>query len=155
MKIIYHGKKHASPLGVVWNVAFGLVFAFVAIKPLFGTKDVGTFGTVVAILFGGLGLYISWGAVRGHLALPIDVGVLDSGAIHIRPQSGEPIILAPTAFKSIVYSYEGSDGTLNVKADGHAWSLPVSEQEADEFMAALLTLNPQIQVDRKKIMTAG
>lgn len=155
MKIIYDGEKHASHFGVVWNVAFGLVFAMVAIRPLFDTKEIGTFGSVAAILFGGYGLYISWSSIRDHLALPIDVSILDTGAIQIRPQSGEPFVVIATALKSILYLYEDSGGTLIIKADSHAWSLPVNDSEADEFIGAVLGLNPEIQIERKKAWPAG
>jgi hypothetical protein len=98
---------------------------------------------------------MGWSALHAHLTLPIDVRVLDSGAIQVRPRSGEPVSLAATQIKHIRYLYEGSEGTLIVKADAHTWSLPVSDREADEFIAALIALNPQIEVEGKKDWSPG
>jgi len=154
MRIIYDGDKHRSLWSLAYSVAFGVVFAVVAVKPVF-EREIKPLGIAIAVLFGGFGLWLSWSTLRAHLTLPIDVSILDSGAIQVRPRSGEPILLAATQVKRIRYLYEGSKGTLTVKADTHTWSLPVSEREADEFIGALLSLNPQIQVERKEDRSAA
>jgi hypothetical protein len=155
MKIIYNGEKRTNPWGLIWNVGFGLVVAAMAIKAVFGAKEIETFGTIFAILIGGVGLWLSWSALRDHLTLPLEMNIMDSGAIQVRPRSGALISLAATQFKRIRYLYQGSEGTLLVKADTHAWSLPVSEREANEFIATLLALNPQIEVERKEDNTSA
>lgn len=154
MKIIYEGDKHRSLWGLGFGVVFGLAFAALATRPLFG-KEATPFGLSVAALFAGLGVWMSWSTLRTHLALPIDVSILDGGAIQVRPRSGEPIVMAASDFKHIRYRYEGPKGTIKVTAGTHAWSLPVSEGEADAFIGALLALNPQIQVERKEFTTAA
>jgi hypothetical protein len=154
MKIIYDGGKHRSLWGLGFGVTFGLAFAALASRPLFG-KEVGASGMTVAVLFAGLGLWISWSTLRTYLTLPIEVSILDGGAIQVRPRSGEPIVMAASEVRRIRYRYEGPKGTLKVTADTHAWSLPASMGEADAFIGALLALNPQIQVERKEFTTAA
>jgi hypothetical protein len=154
MKILYEGDKHRSLWRLGFEVAFGLVFAALAIRPVFG-KDIGLAATSLSVLFAGLGLWMIWSAVHTHLTLPIDVSIKDGGYVQVRPRSGEPIVIAASAFKHIRYRYEGPKGTLKVTADTRSWSLPVSEGEADAFIGALLALNPQIQVERKEDTTAA
>jgi hypothetical protein len=150
MKIIYDGDKHRSLWGLAYGMAFGVVFAVVAVKPLVDGEEMSAFQIAMAILFGVVGLWFSWSTVHDHRTLPIDVSILDDDSIQVRPRSGEPISLSATQFKRILYSYEGSKGTLVVRAGAYSWSLPVSEREADEFIGALLALNPAIRVERKE-----
>ena len=150
MRIIYDGNKHRSLWGLAYGMAFGMVFAVVAVKPLFGGGEIKPFPIAMGMLSGVAGLWFTWSTLHDHLTLPIDVSILDDDSIQGRPRSGEPVSLAATQFKRILYSYEGSKGTLIVKAGTYTWSLPVSEREADAFIGALLSLNPAIRVERKE-----
>ena len=155
MRVIYDGDKHRSAWHLAYSLAFLVVVAVVLFRPIFGGGEIKTLQIVTAIVFGGFFLAMGWSALHAHLTLPIDVRVLDSGAIQVRPRSGEPVSLAATQIKHIRYLYEGSEGTLIVKADAHTWSLPASDREADEFIAALIALNPQIEVEGKKDWSPG
>lgn len=150
MRIIYDGNKHRSLWGLACGMAFGMVFAVFAVKPLFDGGEIKVSWIAFASLSGVAGLWFSWSTLHAHLTLPIDVSILDDDSIQVRPRSGEPISLAATQFKRILYSYEGSKGTLIVKAGTYSWSLPISEREADAFIGALLSLNPAIRVVRKE-----
>lgn len=155
MRIIYHGNKHRSLLVLAYAMAFGVVFAVVAVKPLLNGGEIRAFPIAIAMLCGVAGLWFSWSALHAHLTLPIDISILDDDSIQVRPRSGAPISLSATQFKRILYSYEGSRGTLIVKAGTYSWSLPIGEHEAEEFIGALLTLNPAIRVMRKEDRSAG
>jgi hypothetical protein len=154
MRIIYDGDKHRSLWGLACGMAFGVVFAVFAVKPLFDGGEIKVSWIAFAGLSGVAGLWFSWSTLHAHLTLPIDVSVLDDDSIQVRPRSGEHISLAATQFKRILYLYKGSKGTLVVKAGTYSWSLPVSEREAEEFIGTLLSLNPAIRVERKEDSSA-
>jgi len=155
MRIIYDGDKHRSRWDLACGMAVGLMFAVIAVEPLFNGGEIKAFSIAMAILVGVAGLWFSWSALHAHLTLPIDVSILDDSSIQVRLRSGEPISLSATQFKRILYSYDGSKGPLIVKAGTHSWSLPVSEREADQFIGALLSLNPAIRVERKEDTSAS
>jgi len=154
MRTIYVGNKHRGLWGLAYGMACGVAFAVVAVKPVLDGEEIKAFPIAMGILYGVAGLWFSWSTLHAHLTLLIDVRILDDDSIQVRPRSGEPISLSAAQFKRILYLYEGSRGTLIVKAGTYSWSLPVSEREADEFIGALLSVNPAIRVERKEDTSA-
>lgn len=150
MNIIYNGDKHRSFWRVAYRLAFGVTLGAIVLMLVFGDKEIGPGWTAITVMFAGYGLWTALSTLHEYLTLPIDVTILESGAIQVRPRSGDPISLAATQFTRIAYVYEGRNGTLTMEADVRTWSLPVSEHEADEIMGALLALNPLIEIDWKE-----
>lgn len=153
MRVLYDGEKYRSLWRPLYALAFGAVFAGVALKPLFSGKEIGVGWLAISVSFAGFGLWMAFSTIRFYSRLPIDV-TLDGSIVQIRERSGERVSVAAMQFDSVSYAYEGSDGTLSLTAEARAWTFPVSEREAEDIISALTLLNSGIRVERKKV-TSG
>lgn len=115
----------------------------------------GTFVLIHSPLIGlgilGLGVWTIASEFRLHRRLPLELRILDGGGIQVRAKYGTHTYNAEQ-LTTIRYIYNdglvGRVGRLFLNADGTIWYFVCTTTEAENVIAALVSINPALKVER-------
>ena len=151
MRTIYDGAKHREPWAWLF-LSLGALFIgvgiYTLIRPEFGVA------TLIGLGIVGLGVWTIADEFRFRRRLPLEVLILDSGAIRVKAKYVTRAYNAEQ-LTTITYIFESTFGRLFLNADGAIWYLPCSTVEAENIIAALVSLKPALRVERRDASCSG
>lgn len=142
MKKIYEGRHRGD-----WGWLFLSAGALVVSAGVY--TFISSFLSLVSMI--GLGIVVLGGTVIAHelrfrRRRPLDVRILDGGRLRVTARHGTYTYNADqlTAITCVFDSY---NRRLFLNANGPIWYMPCNKDEADNVIAALVSLNPSIRVE--------